>query len=626
MTDYRSFSVNGAPAQSQRTPDGFVRKWWTLSADEAAKAVASAVSFLAQHQSGRQTQLVVAARLYGNASLMGAPGSHYAKSTIIQSALRERVTFNAIQSGIDTIVAKMAKNKPRPFFVTDGGSWDMQKRAKKLNRFMDGIFYEAKADEKRQIARRDAAVWGDGILHVYAQHGRVMWERALPHEFYVDELEGMHGDPRSMTREKAIDRGVLMDLFPSKSRVIADALGAQADAKALYPNIADLVTVRESWHLPSGPEAEDGRHLISIDDHALTELEEWEHDFFPFARFQWSPRLYGYWSQGGAEQVQALQMELNTLSANIQRATKLSGMHYWLIENGAKVAKSLITNQIGTIIPFTGSPPQAVTPPIVPQEIYAQVENLKRSIYEQLGVSTLSASSTKPAGLNSGAALREFNDIESDRFQTLGKEDERFAVELSSLSLAVAKDIAEEEGEYEVNSPSARFLRTVKLKADDLDVDGFVLKCFPVSSLPNEPAGRLQTIQELVQAGMIPPSMAPQLMQMPDLDAYDSLAHAMEDRLEDIFDRIVEESEYAPPEPWLEPTRARELCLQYLLRGESQGLAPERLEMLQTFLSQLDMLEQAAGAATPGITPQAQPSPQPVSDLVPNAPGVGGLQ
>lgn len=627
--DITNFSVNGAPPASQRSADGFVRKWWTLGGDEAAKAIEAAVKFLMEHQSARQTQLIVSARHYGNAAILGAAGLNYAKNPTIQASLRERLAYNLVASVIDTIVAKMAKNKPRPFFVTDGGSWDMQKRAKKLNRFCDGIFYEAKADEKRALARRDAGIWGDGVIHVYGEHGRVKWERVLPHEIFVDELEGFYGEPRVLHRVKAVDRGVLLDLFPGAKKAINDAAPSN-EKNSQYPNIADLITVRESWHLPSGPEATDGKHLISIDGHALLGPEPYDKPFFPFAFFRWATKPYGFWSQGAAERLQSLQLEINSLLAVAQRAMKLSGAHYWLVENGSKVAKTLLSNQIGTIIPYTGTPPQVVTPPILPPEIYQQIENLIRRGYEQEGVSQLSASSQKPAGLNSGAALREYNDIESDRFQTLGKEDERFAVDLATLSLAVAKDIAEEEGEYEVKSPSARFLRTIKLKASDLEVDGFILKCFPVSSLPNEPAGRLQTIQELVQAGMIPQSMAPQLMQMPDLEAYESLAHAMEDRLEDIFDKIVEEGEYQPPEPWYDSGRARELCLQYLMRGESQGLAEERLEMLQRFLSQLDVLDQAAemaaqaqramaNPAATGATPQAQPAQPPVSQLMPFA-------
>lgn len=624
--DFRSFGVNGAPPPADKSTD-FQRAWWKLKPNDAAKSIQSLVEFLLQHQTARQLQLTIAARHYGSGSLVGAPGLSYARSPTIQGALAQKLNCNVIQSCIDTATAKIAKNKPKPFFLTNGGSWEAQKKAKKLNRFTDGIFYENKAYDKGMLAFRDGAIWGDGIIKVFAEHNRVKWERVLPHELFVDELEGFYGGPRTLHQMRPVDRSLLIECYPGKRKVIQDAKAATGESRGMYPNIADLVMVRESWRLPSGPDAEDGAHLISIDGFALTPMEPWERDSFPFARFRWCQRPYGYWSQGGAEQIQSTQLEINSLLAVVQRATKLSGMHYWLIENGSKVAKAIITNEIGSIIPYTGpNAPQVVTPPVVPPEIYNQIQTLKQSAYEQFGISQLSASSQKPAGLDSGAALREFNDIESDRFQTIGKEYERFMLELAALSIATAKDIAEETGNYEVKVPSGRFLRTIEWSDVDLEEDQYVMQCFPISSLPNDPAGRLQTIQEFIQAGFIPQSMGPKLMQFPDLEQYESLANAMEDRLEEIFDAMVDEGDYSPPEPWFDPARSREMCLQYILRGESQDLDPERLELLQTFLSQLDVLESAAmpPPAATGQTPQAQPSPPPVSGLLPFGGGSPG--
>lgn len=624
--DYRSFSVDGRPPADSKVDGTFRRDWWKLDPDEAAQAIESAVRYLLQQQTARQLQLTISARLYGNATMLGIPGSRPVRPT---NNPRDPASYNVILSGIDTATAKIAKNKPKPFFLTNGGNSEQQKKAKKLNKFIEGIFYENNANSKGPIAFRDGAVWGDGILKVYAEHGRVKWERTLPHELIIDELEAFYGQPRTLHQQKPVDRALLMQLYPEAKAKIKDAKPAGEEARNLLPNVADLVVVRESWHLPSGPDATDGAHVVTIDGFALTKMEKWAKNRFPFARFQYCPRLYGFWSQGAAEQVQGIQLELNALRAVVQKATKLSGAHYWLVENGSKVNPNTITNAIGSVVRYTGpNKPDVVTPPIVPQEIYQQIAALKQDAYEQMGISQLSAASTKPAGLNSGAALREFNDIESDRFQTIGKAYEQVMLDLAALSIDVAKDIAEEEGGYDVKVPSGRFLQTIKWEEVDLEEDQYVMQCFPVSSLPNEPAGRLQTVQELAQAGVIPQSMIGKLMNFPDLEQYESLSNAMEDRLEALFDDIVEEGEYSPPEPWFNPMRAREMCLQYILRGEEQDLAAERLEMLHVFLSQLDLLEQGAALvaaanvanAPPqasGATQQAQPAQPPQSDLLP---------
>lgn len=628
--DITSFSVNGAPPANRKSGD-FERQWWKLRPDEAAKAIQSTVRFLSENQTARQMQIVVSTRLYGNAPTLGAPGLSYTRAPVIQSALKDRVTYNVVQSCIDTATAKIGKNRPKPWFLTDGGDHEDQRKAKGLNKFVEGIFYENDAYDMGPIAFRDGCIWGDGLVKVYPAHGRVRWDRVLPHELFVDELEAFYGTPRSMHQCKEVDRSVLAALFPNKAALIREAQSATTEMRSLFPNVSDLVTVRESWHLPSGPDAKDGAHLISIDEHALTPMDEWEQDSFPFARFRWSPRPYGYWSQGGAEQIQGIQLEINQLLSVVQRSTKISGSFYWLIENGSKVAKSLITNELGTVLPYTGTKPEVIVPAIVPPEIYQQVTELIQRAHEQFGISQLSAASQKPAGLDSGKALREYNDIESDRFWTVGREYERFFLDLAKLSIACAKEIADEHGgHYPVSVSTGRATIDVDWAKVGLEEDDYVMQCFPISSLPNDPEGRMQTVQELVQAGMIPPSLAPQLMDFPDLKQYETLANAMEDRLHEIFDAIVDEGEYSPPEPFYNPQRARELCLQYILRGESQDLDPDRMELLQTFMSQLDVLEQQAmaatqpppGAATP-VTPQAQPLPPPQSDLVPNAPGIG---
>ena len=187
-----------------------------------------------------------------------------------------------------------------------------QREAKKLNAFLDGVFYENGTHEIGRTVFRDAAVWGDGFIHVFAKGDRVCHERVMSSEIFVDDVESLYGVPRQMHRIKQVDRQVLFDLFPEDADKIAGAKPSRTE-EAGRSIVADMITVRESWHLPSGPGADDGKHCITIDGAVLGEMEPWPHQFFPFARVQWSPRLYGYWGQGLAEQLQNIQLEINKL-------------------------------------------------------------------------------------------------------------------------------------------------------------------------------------------------------------------------------------------------------------------------------------------------------------------------
>jgi hypothetical protein len=480
-------------------------------------------------------------------------------------------------------------------------------------------------------------VWGDGIIHVFERNKRVTWERVMCGEIVVDEIEAFYGKPRQMHRVRDVDRGVLKDLFQKKSSVLDDP-SLTAPMPAMYPNrVADLVTVRESWHLPSSPGADDGAYFISVDGHALTKVEEWKHDFFPFARISWTPRLYGYWAQGLAEQLLGTQVEINKLLQLIQRSYHLGGTFKIFLERGSKIVKEHVNNEVGAIVDYTGKTPQYVIPPLVPPEIYTHLVRLIPQAYEQAGVSTLSATSRTPVGIESGKALRTLNDIESDRFLTTSRAYEEFYLELARLSIATARDIAEEnDGSYPVKVPFQSELMDIDWKDIDLQEDDFVMQCYPVSSLRSDPAGRLQDVTELMQAGLVSKRRGRALLDFPDLQKEESLANASENYLQWVFDKMLEgdpddPTTYTPPEPYDDLVTAREMALEYYawIRTKTD-VDPRRTEYLRDYLTQLDELQAAAAPPPPpagaeGAPPMAVPGAPPVSELLPNVPMPPGL-
>jgi hypothetical protein len=591
--DFRSF---GAKGPVTNLPDGQSLRWWTLKSNtEIANSISGVLRFLKDHQTERVKQSVVGARLYGNMGMFGLAGISYSAIASVSAGMRDRVTYNVIQSVIDTLQSKMAKNKPKPYFLTSGGNYKEQRKAKKLNQFVEGVFYENKAYEFGSNAFRDGCVWGDGIVHVFERNGRVCFERVVNTELFVDEIEAFDGNPRSMHRVKSIDRDILYDLFPNHHKDIEEAKeGDQSSKNGNYPNVADMVEVRESWHLPSGPDAEDGLHIISLQDKVLFK-EAWKHDFFPFARFKWCPKLYGYWAQGLAEQLQNIQMEINKLLWLVQRSFHMAGTFKVFLENGSKVVKEHLNNDIGIIINYTGKPPVFYVPQIVPPEIFQHLLTLKQSAYEQAGVSALNATSEKPAGLNSGKALREYDDINTDRFQTVGQAYQAFYLDLAKLAIATIKDISEDnKGSYEVTVPGKRFLKTIDWKDIDLEDDQYVMQCYPISSLPNDPEGRLQTIQEYVQAGWISPREGRRLMDFPDLDQVETLANAEEEYLMEVLDKIADDGDYTPPEPMDNLQMAMELGQWFYAVSKMQNADQDKQELLRTWIQQVAQLMQKA--------------------------------
>lgn len=603
-------------------------RWWSLATDEqAALSVQDVVKMLQNAQGRRKQQNLQSAMLYGNSSIAGMFGGS-SKSTPGAPGMnnRDRVTYNACKSAVDTVTSKIAKNKPLPIFLTSGGDYKIQRKAKKLSKFVEGIFYQNDAFALGAKVFRDGCVFDMGVVHVFDDSGTVRFERVLPLEILIDEIEGMHGKPRQCHRVKQVDRQVFVDAFPALADAAKNA--SQPSGEVNSPPIADLITVIESWHLPSSKDAKDGKHQITVGGDSFR--EEYEKDFFPFAVFQWSEKLTGWYGMGLIEEIQNLQKEMNKLLYTISRSIQLMGSFKVFLENGSKIVKSHIDNEIGSIITYNGKQPTYAVPPAVQPEIYQRFEALKSEIFEQAGISQLSAASKKPAGLDSGKALREFNDIESDRFQTVGQAYERFFLNLAKLAIECAKGIAEESGNYKVPVPGKKFTETISWKEIKLSEEQYTMKVYPTSSLPTEPAGRLATIQELIQAGFISPKVGAKLLDYPDLDQVEALENSQEELLNMILEKIVDgdgsDDDYTPPEEYDNLTRARELALQYYSEGRQNALEENKLELIRKFIAQIDALTapppQAQGALPPGPTPQAVAAPPPVSDLVPNAPGM----
>lgn len=616
--DFKSFSPNGPKAGNSSE----WRRWWDLREDEQPNAITNVINHLHAHQSQRLMQLDTGTRLYGNISLMGLNGLSYSRLVTNNRTIRDRLTYNVVQSAIDTVTAKIAKNRPKPLFLTSGADYRLQKRAKNLGKFVDGVFYETEAYPKGVIAFRDGCIWGTGITHVYNSYGRVAHEAVIPQELFVDEVEAARGNPRQLHRVKIVDRMQLADMFPGKKKAIMNINPATYDQVGDYQSISDVIVVRESWHLPSGPEATDGKHLITIADANLLK-ENYTRDHFPFAFFHWNKKPIGFWGSSVCDELQNIQLEINKLLWVLQRSYHLAGSFKILLQNGSKIVKEHLTNDVGAIINYTGAPPQYVTPPIVPVEYYQHLEGLIQKAFNIVGVSQLSAASLKPQGLDSGKALREYNDIESDRFTTVGHNYERYFLDLAKLDIEEAKGIYEEEGKYNVPAFGRGYTIDIDWKDIDLKEDEYVMKEYPVSSLPDDPEGRLQTIQEYMQAGLMSPRTGRRLLDFPDLEQVEDLQNASEEYLNEVLQKIIEDGFYTKPEPYDDLQLALELGLEYYARGKNTGVEEEKLELIRQFIEETKMLLAIATAPQPqAMAPQAGPMPVPTSDMVQNVPGM----
>lgn len=599
-------------------------KWWEASSQkELADQLISTAGFLKEQQQYRYRQAGIYARLYGNMPLYNFVGSNLNRMNLSSSLPIDRPTMNVVQSCIDTLVSRVTQGRPRPIFLTDNADYKERNLAKQLNNFIVGELYQCKAYELGELLLRDAAALGTGCLKIYeTSDHRVALDRVLLTELLVDPNDALYGSPRQLYQFKLVDRDVLAEDHPKHRSDIAKAEQAFPDTSGESSRtVADQVMVVEGWRLPSGKDSGDGRHSIATTAGVIRD-EKWEKDKFPLTFLHYSPRIMGFWGQGLAEQLMGTQVEINKLLMTISQAINLVGVPRVFVEDGSKVVKAHLNSSIGSIITYRGTKPIYEVAPCIPQEVYAQLQRLVQFAYQQSGVSALAASAQKPAGLNSGEAIRNYDDLQSDRFAALVRRYDNVFVDLAYQIIGVAKEIAEREGSYQTVYPNKNGTKEIDLPKSEALLDNkFVIQCFDASSLPRDPAGRLEKVTEMAQSGMISIQEARRLLDYPDLEQVDKLANSSEERILQILDQIVEEGEYTPPDPFMDLNLATQLVTQYYNLYSSAKLEEEKAQMLRNFFTQVEALKQASmPPPQQGATPQAVPQPRPTSDLLPIAP------
>jgi len=623
---------NSVTFKTRETTDSLqVMPWWDeKNADKAASMLLTTAAYLKESQAYRYQQTAIYARLYGNQSLYSFAGQNLSKIDQFKGLPQDRPTFNLVQSVTDTLVSRISQSRPQPVFLTDNSDYKQRNLAKKLNNFIIGEFFHTKAYELAALALRDALITGTGVIHTYeTADQRVGLERVLQTELLVDPNESMYGDPRQLYRIKLVDREILMANFPAFKEKLEIAAKAYPDNSAdSSKSVSDLVMVVESWHLKSGEGQRDGRHMLACSSGFLIN-EEYTKDRFPFTFLHYSPRLLGFWAQGVAEQLMGTQVELNSILFVISKAIKLVGVPRVFQESGAKVMSAAHNNEVGVIVKYTGTKPTYEVAPCNAPELYAERDKLIQYGYQQSGVSALQASSQKPQGLDSGEAIRTYDDISTDRFAALSRRYDNLFVDLAYQIIDQAKDIAEETGSYSTVYPNKNGTREIDLPKAGMIEDAFIIQCHTQSSLPKDPAGRLQKVTEMVQSGMITLQEGRRLLDYPDLEQIEKLANAGEERIFQCLDDIVDSGKYTPPDPFMPLDLATQHTTAYINLYIPAKLEESKAQMLRDFFSQVQTLIQAAmpppPPAAPGgpgaPVPQASPQAPPTSPLIPNGPG-----
>ena len=532
-----------------------------------------------------------------------------------------RMRLNVTQSMIDTITSKIGKNRPRPMYLTEGGDYTLRTKAKMMGRMMEGLFLQSKLYDIMPKIFQDSCIFDLGVLKIYQENGKIYVERVFANEILWDMDDALYGEPQSLYQVKKVHKSYLLDRFSGFSSEINNLLGGKQEEN---PD-SELIECVEAWHLPTSPDSGDGRHVICIEGVTLLD-EEYTRTQFPFLFLKWSDSIVGFGGISLAEQLYPVQKEINSLCIRIQQSMHLLSVPLVFIQAGSKVAPSHIRNQPGTIIHYNGQPPVVYTPQAVHPEVFNHLDRLYQRAYEISGISELSATGKKPAGLESGAALRIYHDIETERFILIGRRYESAFMSAAEHYFDLAEEIVAEQGSFPVQTTYRREMTKVDFEKIRMARDEFILEPFPVSILPSLPAGKLQTVQELINIGVIDKKeQITRLLDFPDLNSVSQVYEAAEADVEWRISKILDEGEYVGPEPYMDLNLAKQRFQLAYLEARQKGVEPEKIALLdefivqcQTMLNQLQTPPQGL-PESPAVASPAGEAPAP-TELMPELP------
>lgn len=595
------------------------KKWWKTDPDKVHESVWSAVNYIKQNQEMRHRINNIARKLYEN-DFWKETASVRNVMDEMSDRLNRQVSFNIIKSCVDTARAKIAKTKPRPFFLTDNGDWHLQQKAKKLNRFVLGLFDNMGGDNGlvRDSLYRigsevffDACLSGTGAAKLMIRDGKIVAERFFSDEIIVDSFEGMYRRPRSLHHLKYVDRDVLKAAYPGArfasyiDRVTADGLSMTQD----------MIPVIESFHLPSGPKSKDGIRTVTIKTGTLHHTT-WDKGYFPVLIQRWNLRPVGFFGIGLAEELYGLQCEISRTLRSIQlgiRRIAVPRVFRHIADHNDRKLKNII----GEIHYYNEKPPIFMTPSAFSAETYNYLEMLYQKAFELCGISQLSAQAQKPAGLDSGAALRNFQDIESERFSDVHLMYENFFTpQATYMSLDFCEELHKAGTDIVVQAKDGVTLQPIKYSDVRLPQDSFTVRAYPTAFLPTEPSGRLAKVQDLVRIGMYDQEEARELLDFPDLSKINKIKAAPRSSCISYIENIIETGEYMPIEPYQNLELTQTLAQSYYLDGRSNNMPQDRLDLLRRVLTEvknkldeirkLQMQMQQAPMAGPQLVPADQ--------------------
>ncbi len=569
--------------------------WWSEENESRrATIVCDVAARLWRDQETTREGMLRAARMYGSLPMMGLSPRLYRQRSMSRG---RRLALNVVKSVVNTYTAMVTKDRPKVSFVTSGGDDAIQRRAKRLEKFVDGTCYDQSLHIQAYQCARDSALFTFGIVKFFKdttepKKPRVGIERTLPWEWLWDDQEAANGKPPNGYHVKFMDRRAyaasLMKENPALAAQVEKADGGGFDDVGEsfdQVNLVEWCVVVEAWHLPVNSETP-GRHVIAVVgvDEPIVD-EEWTYHRFPCEILYRERPIQGIHGESLADELGPIQVELSRMLMSIQRA-QMYAVGHWLVEENSNVNTNAIDDVQCSIIKYRGVPPTFHAPNSVANDIYGHLDRLWGRAFELVGVPQMNASGEKPPGLNSGRSLLVYAEATSTRFKPCYAEYQDWYMRVAQQIIHLAADIAEDHPDFAVRAPG-KMMDAIQWADVHMREEEYVLQMYPTNFLAEEPAAKLDQVQVMLNSGMIPdPREGRRLLAMPDDEAARSYEDASYDNVMMAVTNIIEKGEYFGPIPQMDSQDALKWMQMSFLKARFNKVPQDRLDLMLRWLDE----------------------------------------
>ena len=500
-----------------------------------------------------------------NANVVG----YWEQSQVQESELLDAPQVNVVKSCIDTLTSKIAQSKVRPYFNAINGTYKDIKLVKQCQHFFDLFFEKQNVNKLVSQAFKDACIFDTGCVWIDNDTNKL--KRLLPHQVYIDNAE-FHYDEvtRAYIELKDYPVSALPDFLKKKFK--NEIKGSKYCDYGIFYDTEKKIKI---YRLGSQP-------LVCV---------PYDCGVIPLVFLFYSEPETARSSQSVVDMLNSIQLQIDFVNARIAEALQLNPALTFFVPSQSNIKVSQLDNRIGKIVEYDpapsgmGDPISSHTPAFIDASYSAERENLISLAYDMVGVSQLSAQAKKPTGVDSGKALLTLEDVESERFETQLNQVIRAYVDIARMCISCFP-----QDEYIL--PRDKYRNALKWGQIANASKMMSIQFSGADSLSKDPSTKLQQLQTLAQAGVIPSTMIARYMEIPDLEGGYSLATNANDAVDTIIDMILDTREIVIPD-YIPFTLMKEsvINLQLLLTASNFEKNKPDIELLQLIYNHCEVRE-----------------------------------